>query len=173
MPAGREQERRTFFLCALGHSVFLKRREAIDGYGVSLPLAAVLLVCIRADKKASARCFSYIFTDCVGREKGKPASHYSLWHHSLYACQGIGSERVLHFSLLLFHRFIFKGLVKGDKEVPMTLTLNGGVYSMHVRRSGARAHRWFFFAPIVVPSSISGDRGVPLSVSLFTRRRHF
>ena len=173
MPAGREQERRTFFLCALGHSVFLKRGAAIDGYGVSLPLAAVLLVCMRADKKASARCFSYIFTDCVGREKGKPASHYSLWHHFLYACQGIGSERVLHFYLLLFHRFIFKGLVKGDKEVPMTLTLNGGVYSMHVRRSGARAHRWFCFAPIVVPSSMSGDRGVPLSVSLFTRRRHF
>ena len=55
----------------------------------------------------------------------------------------------------------------------MTLSLNGGVYSMHVRRSGARAHRWFCFAPIVVPSSMSGERGVPLSVSLFTRRRHF
>ena len=59
----------TLFLHALGHSIFLGRGAAIDGYDVPPVYAAALLVCVPANKKASARGV-YIFsrTVWVGRK---------------------------------------------------------------------------------------------------------
>ena len=98
----------TFILRTFGHSIVLGRGAAIDGYGGSLALAAVLLVCMPADVEASARGFLYILMDCVGWGKEIPASHHSLRRHVWYACQGIEDKRVVHssFSLppLRFHR---------------------------------------------------------------------
>ena len=75
-----------------------------------------------------------------------PASHYSLQLHFWYACQGIGGEQVMHCSLSRFHRSIFKGLMRGDREEPATLTLSGRACGAHARKSGARARRRFCFA---------------------------
>ena len=47
----------TFILRTFGHSIVLGRGAAIDGYGGSLALAAVLLVRMPVDVEASARFF--------------------------------------------------------------------------------------------------------------------
>ena len=108
------------------------------------------------DKKAIVWGFIYILTNCIGWGKRILASHYSLWQHFWYEYQGIGGEYVRHFSLCHFHLFIFKDLVKEDKEKPATLTLSDGAYSMHARRSEARARRRFCFGPMGVISFLSG-----------------
>ena len=93
-----------------------------------------------ADKKAIAWGFLSYLMDCMGWGKQILASHYSLRQHLWYQYQGIGGEYVRHFSLCHLRLFIFKGLVKEDKEKPANLTLSDGAYSMNARRSEARAH---------------------------------
>ena len=51
----RGQAGATFFLSAVGHSVFLKQVSEIGGFGCFLPSAAALLACKPADKVASVR----------------------------------------------------------------------------------------------------------------------
>ena len=102
-----------------------------------------------------------------------PLSNYSLRQNVLYSCRKIEGKRVVHCSLLRSHCFIFKGFVRGDKEETAIVTLSGGAYSVHARRSRARARRMSCFIPMAVPSFLSGGRGVALSVLLYTWRRRF
>ena len=79
-----------------------------------------------ADKKAIAWEFLYYLTDCMGWEQRILAFHYSLRQYFWYEYQGIGGEYVRHFPLCRFRLFIFKDLVKEDKEKPANLTLSEG-----------------------------------------------
>ena len=148
----------TFILRTFGHSVVLGRGAAIDGYGGSLALTAVLLVCMPADVEASARGF-YIFSWAVwvGGKGYRRLTILCGGTFGMHVKESGTSERCIR--RFLSHRFIFKGLVRGDIAGPVTLTLSGGAYGAHARRSESTAHRRFYIAPLVVASFLQGDGG--------------
>ena len=63
--------------------------------------------------------------------------------------------------------------MRGDIAGLVTLTLSGGAYGVHARRSESTAHRRFYIAPLAVASFLHGGRGLALSVSLYARQRRF
>ena len=93
------------------------------------------------------------------RGSGKRDTGASLLSAAALGMLGDRGRASYAFSLLRFRRFILKGLVRGDKEVPPTFTLSGDAYSAHARRPGARARQRFCFVLMAIPSLLSGGRG--------------